>query len=745
MKEMKHMFENFKFNIFVKYFLILISFLLIPFFALGTVLTNYVMTQYKNEIYDMAQNSVEYISTMVEDEMIEIAKVQALMKQDSAVKTFVSQPASNIRGDKVYKAYEAIKAMEDYRAYRTIIAELHLYSELQDAVIDPSGICTREEYFEKYLVESGMEYEEWCDAISRADSSISPIIYNMPAKGKAMAIMSVLQHGNGKDSAIFAILDVGRILEIYTQVTDEMPKMYFAMVLGDHILVESGEIPEALSAEMVIGSENREELGHDYVVFKSMAPKSGLCYLCVASESIILEKVAKVEYILRGFMVVFAFVVVVLAYLFSNKTFGPVKEMMLLSFSDDTYKTSGLKEMQDLFVNVFNSNVKLREMVSNQEKCINNNMFRMFIQNSMEMDIHSLQIIFRAMPISLDSKYFRVAIMDLQEQKDCTEEILNFKILTKLQSKSEEKEVSYCVIPNDVNRNIFLFVYDKQGTDIRVILEKVTDDLKKNENIQPSVAIGREICTLNDFSKSYEDAVFALIGSKNGHSCCAYNEKNSDNFDFIEREKLISYVLAGNIERLKILFEVFHSIMFEGYLMTYRAQNYFRYSLFEILGEIAKTRTGQNYKFEKLVDKCKIALETSDYEDSFRIIRQCFLDSASEMIDQTHGKKKGFEDVIRYISENYTRDDISLKMVAEEMDISYKYLSDAFKKETGKTFLEYLHALRDNRAKELLVTTDASVAQIGEEVGYLSSNTFIKIFKKNNGITPGEYRNNAKS
>jgi len=433
-KEMKHMFENFKFNIFVKYFLILVFFLLIPFLVLGTILTNYVMTQYKNQIYDLAENSVEYICTMVEDELTEITKVQALMAQENAVKIFVSQPAGSIRGDKIYKAYEASKIIEEYCTYRDIIAELHLYSELQDAVVIPSGIYTREEYFAEYLAEAGLEYEEWCDAINRDDDSISPIIYNLSAKEQAPAIMSVLKHGNGKDSAIFAVVDVDRILDIYMQVTDEMPEMYFALMSGGHILVESGKIPEDLTAEMVVSGENREKLSSDYVVFKSEATKSRLSYLCVASESAILEKFEKVEYILRGCMIIFTFGIVVLAYLFSNKTFGPVKEMMLLSFSDNTSKMSGLKEMQDLFVNVFNSNVKLREVVSNQEKCINNNMFRMFIQNSMEMDGPSLQIIFRAMPVSLDKKYFRVAIMNLQVQKECTKADLKaFKVLAQQQ------------------------------------------------------------------------------------------------------------------------------------------------------------------------------------------------------------------------------------------------------------------------------------------------------------------------
>ena len=77
------MFENFKFHIFIKYFLLLVGFLLIPFMALGLLLTNYVMSQYKNEIYDMAQNSVDYICDMVENELEDIYEIKVLAEQDA--------------------------------------------------------------------------------------------------------------------------------------------------------------------------------------------------------------------------------------------------------------------------------------------------------------------------------------------------------------------------------------------------------------------------------------------------------------------------------------------------------------------------------------------------------------------------------------------------------------------------------------------------------------------------------------
>lgn len=739
------MFENFKFHIFIKYFLLLVGFLLIPFMALGLLLTNYVMSQYKNEIYDMAQNSVDYICSTVENELEDIYEIKVLVGQDDGIKNFISYPAGERRGDKVYEAYEVSKIMESYCAYRDIVTEIHLYSELRDTVVVPNGIYTRKEYYDAFLTDSGWTYEQWCGAIEANDETISPLIYNATIQNqrKNIAMVNFLYHSGIRDSAMFAVLDMNKILDIYEQVTKEMPEMYFAVMSGEQIVIVSNKMPEELDIQKIIDCDSGEQLCDGFVAFKSISADGGLSYICLASEEVILEKFVKVEAFLKGVIIILILGMVFLAFLFSNKTFGPVKEMLLLYSPENTYKMSGLNELQDLFINVFNSNMKLRDVVSNQEKCINNNMFRMLLQNSIDLDEYALQVLFEAMPVSQDARYFRVMIVALNGRQERTEESLNFKILSAFHGKCEEAGLKYCVIPNEGNKNIFLFTYEERDIKIKVVLEELMQELEQSENIDVHITLGREIESLQDFSKSYEAAVFALRRCRAGVMCYDGGQDSfADNLDFLDKEKLISYILAGNKERLVIFFDMLYSEMFGEYLLTHRIQNYIRYFLCDVIREALGNKISHNQKLAKMVDKCVSTLELSDYEDSFQIIKQSFFDAADEMAAQSTVKKKNFEDVIQYIHENYALYDLSLKLIAEEMDISYKYLSDVFKKETGKTFLEYVHDIRDKKAKELLATTEISITDIGEQVGYLSSNTFIKTFKKLNGITPGEFRKN---
>ena len=65
------------------------------------------------------------------------------------------------------------------------------------------------------------------------------------------------------------------------------------------------------------------------------------------------------------------------------------------------------------------------------------------------------------------------------------------------------------------------------------------------------------------------------------------------------------------------------------------------------------------------------------------------------------------------------------------------------KKQTGMTFIAYVQDVRLSEAKQRLLTTDDSIEDIAEAVGYENKGYFYKIFTKKYGITPAKMRNQA--
>lgn len=94
---------------------------------------------------------------------------------------------------------------------------------------------------------------------------------------------------------------------------------------------------------------------------------------------------------------------------------------------------------------------------------------------------------------------------------------------------------------------------------------------------------------------------------------------------------------------------------------------------------------------------------------------------------------------IHFIREHY-RENISLEMLADYLEITPEYLSTLFNKEVGINFSTFLKRFRISQAKRLLKGTDKKIYAISAEVGYHDPKYFNRVFKEEIGLSPGDYR-----
>lgn len=149
---------------------------------------------------------------------------------------------------------------------------------------------------------------------------------------------------------------------------------------------------------------------------------------------------------------------------------------------------------------------------------------------------------------------------------------------------------------------------------------------------------------------------------------------------------------------------------------------------------------------EELPEECRDINQIVEKAGNAQSLRHQIgiLFSETMMLRDGHSKKKYsklLEDAKAFIDENYRHDDMSLNMVAAQVNISPSYFSTIFSSEMGQTFVEYLTHVRLEKAKELLMCSNMRTAEIGYEVGYKDSHYFSYIFKKVVGCSPKEYRN----
>lgn len=94
---------------------------------------------------------------------------------------------------------------------------------------------------------------------------------------------------------------------------------------------------------------------------------------------------------------------------------------------------------------------------------------------------------------------------------------------------------------------------------------------------------------------------------------------------------------------------------------------------------------------------------------------------------------------IDYIREHY-QEGLTLEEVARKLDITPEYLSTLFNREVGINFSTFLKRFRLSHAKRMLKGSDMKIYEIAQSVGYSDAKYFARVFKEEEGISPGDYR-----
>ena len=93
-----------------------------------------------------------------------------------------------------------------------------------------------------------------------------------------------------------------------------------------------------------------------------------------------------------------------------------------------------------------------------------------------------------------------------------------------------------------------------------------------------------------------------------------------------------------------------------------------------------------------------------------------------------------------YVRKNFEKN-ITLTEAARLYFINEKYLGQLFRKQMGQSFTAYLNNVRLEKAKDMLLNTNDSVIDISDVCGYQNVTYFNRVFKRNTGKTPTQYRN----
>lgn len=331
----------------------------------------------------------------------------------------------------------------------------------------------------------------------------------------------------------------------------------------------------------------------------------------------------------------------------------------------------------------------------------------------------------------------------------------------------EYNDAEYSHIYNGLRviiKNLFAERYETymmpcEVTDAVYILLNLKDDVKKEEVLEVldninhiliadseymtvDVACGGIYTGIKGLRKSHREAMKEISGKTNLESMQI--EINRDHkirsavseFQNEDRLHLADLLLLGKAEQAMALIKkvvldnLRRNVSDENLVTLYK----------QIIGIIFKVLRCKNIPFDtggENDDKFINKLSGRSADDVFKVIDVLIRDIARNAAEI---EKVDIHAIALYVDFHYREGDCGVEKTAEVFETGAKYISQKFKDIMGVNFTDYLAEKRVSAAKALLETTDKSIGEIGEEVGYPIKSTFIRAFRRVEGVSPTEFR-----
>lgn len=290
------------------------------------------------------------------------------------------------------------------------------------------------------------------------------------------------------------------------------------------------------------------------------------------------------------------------------------------------------------------------------------------------------------------------------------------------------------------------------------MLEDLQKALSRYMQITVSVALNARAIDLHDFKKAL-DALDKVNEKRfiHGPESILY-EVSSKKDGLIEHDKLLfDTTMERNLERAieygdeqqaaDVWKQYFHDVSEAS--MSFVRQT-FNGDLDEMLHVYSKELKLYHQQFQDITGYDGIAerSELRHFEymhqtmDWFERFNRLYFKHLKVMRDDT--LDKDIKGCLDYIQNHYNHD-ITVSFLAERLNMSASYFGSLFKKKVGVNVTHYLTDYRMEMAKILLRTTDKSITEISDEIGYDNIYYFSNVFKKKFNMSPNIYRKQLKS
>ncbi len=361
--------------------------------------------------------------------------------------------------------------------------------------------------------------------------------------------------------------------------------------------------------------------------------------------------------------------------------------------------------------------------------------------------------------ISLPGKYYAVVI--LHNSLSLSPEGINPLLITmsirKLAEERLQKNWRPCFLTY-LGHTLFIAQMDKESDSL-----KLTDDCEILCRMARHICkatvtagIGKTVSNLMDLPLSYlgaRDAVAYRVLYGRGKAIAISEiglegkEEHKVNKEIIDEERLLDIYRSIRMSSEEELDKCIDLYIENSRLDSPSLQEY-HFFLMDLVTNM--------HKF-LLANQVDTGLIFPKEEDVYQKVQQFSLAELSQWMkeickkmqiiiqEMRSDKTKSFvKKAVEHVHSHYMDKDLTVEALSQELHVSAAYFSTVFKRETGKSFINYLTDYRMEKALRLLMEEEEKTYIIAEAVGYSDPNYFSYAFKKKFGMSPSKYKSNSK-
>lgn len=179
------------------------------------------------------------------------------------------------------------------------------------------------------------------------------------------------------------------------------------------------------------------------------------------------------------------------------------------------------------------------------------------------------------------------------------------------------------------------------------------------------------------------------------------------------------------------------------YILTLHSYNYEMFSEITeaVLGKLEEIQRKAFGKQELYDEK---VLRLTNVRRVARWLKQKTISMTEEIRVDEQFESETMNKAVKVIYQEYSNAFLSVEEIAEQAGLSVNRLNDLFKKEKQETVGRFLTRVRMEKAKKLLEENKEKIPEIGKLVGYTSASYFARVFRKQYGMSPQEYKQERK-